>query len=129
MTEKMIEDVIPKFTGRGTWVAIHTLTANALNTEQRRSAIWVIKTLVANIKCNVCLEHGSKYIKDHPLDDLEYNAEKLFKWTYDFHDSVNKRLGRVSPSYDTVRYFYFESNERCSKECADDGIVPDNYIE
>ena len=108
-----IDDFKPIFVGRGQWHVIHTLASIANTIDERRMVIWVIKTIVNNLRCASCLEHAIKYLKDNPMDNLERNSIDLFRYTYNFHKSANEYANKTSPSFEEVRVFYYENGERC----------------
>ena len=108
-----INDFKPEFVGRGQWHVMHTLASKTKTIDERKMVIMAIKTIVENLRCNACLKHALKYMNEHPIDGLEYSNTDLFKYLYDFHVSANKYAGKSSPSYEDIRKFYYENNERC----------------
>jgi len=112
-----IEDFGPEYVGRGQWHLIHTISSKAKNLDQRKNVVWVIETTVNNLRCEICFKHAIQYLKDNPIDLKIYDSLSLFEWTYNFHKSANKHAGKDSPSFEEVRKFYYENNERCTKNC------------
>jgi hypothetical protein len=45
--------------------------------------------LPAMLPCPGCQMHAAAYMKEHPVE-----LERLFNWSVDFHNSVNKRTGK-----------------------------------
>ncbi len=120
-----IEDHIPDkyristFFGPGLWFAIHTYAANAITPERKTAFIDFMNITAYNIKCEVCRQHAIEYIRDHPPTQM-FNLQNpdgqdigLFKWTWIFHNAVNRRIGKHEMSFDEA-YSIFEPQ----------GIVP-----
>jgi hypothetical protein len=124
-----IDDFRPEYVGRGQWSSIHTLAAKAKNLDQRKSAVWSIRTIINNLRCNICLEHATKYMKEHPIEEVMYDPLLFFQWTYYFHKAANSFAGKGSPSFEEVRQFYYENNERCTKSCGGKENEENNFIE
>jgi hypothetical protein len=51
--------------------------------------------LPAMLPCPGCQMHAASYLKEHPVD-----LARLFHWSVDFHNSVNKRTGKREFTYD-----------------------------
>ena len=108
-----INDFKSTETGRGQWHVFHTISSKASSIEERKMVIWTIKVVVNNLRCAICLEHATKYLKENPMDNLERSNIDLFKYIYNFHKSANEYAGKTSPSFEEVRKFYYENGERC----------------
>lgn len=68
------------------------------------------------LPCYECKTEAHKWmtnLKDQRTIHMKDN-HSLFKWTYDFHDSINKKIGKTSPPYERVKSAYFESMGRTS---------------
>jgi hypothetical protein len=87
--------------GPGTWNAIHTLAFYAKTKEEQASAAYAIRTLCRHFPCKSCRQHAHDYIKTHPID-----SNNLFKWTWKFHNAVNKNLNKPTMSY-KIAYDYY----------------------
>jgi hypothetical protein len=70
-----------------TWAEWHI---RALAHDGSDDFVWVQDFLsrVPNITCD-CRRHASEHIREHPP-----RWEDYFAWTVEFHNAVNKRLGR-----------------------------------
>uniref|UniRef100_A0A6C0AG00 thiol oxidase n=1 Tax=viral metagenome TaxID=1070528 RepID=A0A6C0AG00_9ZZZZ len=106
----------PKLFGPGNWHSLHLMAANANTTETKKSVLWFIKILSNNFYCLKCKEDFLEYIKkDNP--SLYINQkEGLFYWSYNFHNSVNKKLNKPIMSYEEAKKLYF-SPEVCVEHC------------
>lgn len=66
------------------------------------------------LPCYECKTEAQKWVallKEHRDVHMKDN-HSLFKWSYDFHDSINKKIGKTSPPYERVKSAYFESMGR-----------------
>lgn len=116
-TDSHISD--PKVFGPGLWYSIHTTSIN-LNED---CFIDYIKVTVANIPCMTCRKHATEYLKDNPV--LDFKGIKndigeligMFKWTWTFHNAVNKRLGKSQMDWNTAYNMYTNTDALCSLSC------------
>ena len=102
------------------WYLIHKKAFNTKNLYEKedfeRFVIWLISVLL----CDDCKEHATKYLKENPirpffsLRDERSGAEiGCFKWSWIFHNNVNRRLGKKELDWLTALSMY-GSNEGCS---------------
>lgn len=114
---KMEEKIAQKF-GPGQWHSLHVLSINATTAEKRRAFKEYIGLTCANFPCGVCRGHCSKYLSSHPIDDYMASALSLFTYTWEFHNVVNKRLGKKIIPFDQARLLYSSpSINVCSADC------------
>lgn len=112
--------------GPGTWFCIHTLAANSKTYGEHMKCIWAIKVLISHLKCDECYAHATEYLLTHPLEGVyscnhgakgHTEAECLYKWTYDFHTTVDRRLGKPAVPYrESYEYFLERGKDSCN-EC------------
>ena len=52
------------------------------------------------LPCENCANHATAYIesKHHELDDIVSSRSNLFKFFWEFHNTVNRRLGKSDVS-------------------------------
>ena len=122
-----IEDFRPEYVGRGQWHVLHTLASNAKTQKERDSLVWVLNTVVNNLRCLICYKHATKYLKDNWRSTIAYDQGELFLFLYNFHKSANLFAGKTSPSFEEVKSFYYENTERCTLTCGQHEEVR-NYI-
>ncbi len=109
--------------GPGLWFAIHTYAANATTVQRKRAFLDFIYIIVQNIKCQVCRDHATQYVQDHPpermynLVDPDGNEIGLFKWTWIFHNAVNRRLGYDEMSFEEAYSIFAPGKPTCIKNC------------
>jgi len=127
-----INDFKPELVGRGEWKVMHTGVARAVNLDDRRFAIRVIRLVVNNLSCAICYEHAINYLSEYPPENYAYSTEALFEWLYYFHQAANEHSGKHSfPTLEEVRQFYFYNTEKCTEGC---GVIHSdepvkNYID
>jgi hypothetical protein len=86
----------PKYIGPGVWVSWHRKT---LLTDTKRKKSEVARSIALDISvfaCAKCRNHAKEYVRSHPLLPAVESTDplSLFKWTVDFHNAVNLRLGK-----------------------------------
>lgn len=71
----------------------YPLEPNAIDIDTAAGLILRIPTL---LPCNICANHALEYIKErkHLLGIITANRYNLSKFFVDFHNTVNKRLGK-----------------------------------
>lgn len=127
----------PKIIGPGTWRIIHTQARNVSlipieNPEQISKAeddfIKLLKSICADFGCPVCRVHCGEYIQNNPPESakglLTLIGDKkieigMFRWTWEFHNVVNKRLGKTIMSFENAYKIFYREGESCSKVCND----------
>ena len=106
------------FWGKAVWCLIHS-TAAGYKPQNRHSYKQFIYALRGLLPCPDCRNHLAENLKTLELDrithasgsDVDYlsNNEKLFLWTFFLHDLVNRQLHKVSPGYEAIKNYYFNS--------------------
>src|SRR5687767_7740845 len=95
--------------GKGIWFVIHTL---ALNFNGKTDYFeWMMNTLSDNFGCDLCKPHIKKFMIDHPFKNymnIYYKNEDIgyFKWTWELHNNVNKRLNKPILAFDEALNLY-----------------------
>jgi len=111
----------PKVFGPGMWICIHTLALQATTEEKKKEYANEIRAIINGIKCEECHSHATKYLKENPVEkyfkirDSKLGAEiGCFKWSWVFHNAVNKRLGKKQIDFNTALMMYVGSDEKCT---------------
>jgi len=76
----------------------------------RSKVIHFVEGLPYLIPCEDCAEHAKEYISENKIK-LKKGTESrdgLFEFFYNFHDAVNKRLGKESISLEEAKKFYYD---------------------
>ena len=60
---------------------------------------------IKKIPCIKCRNHYVKYLAQHPISGVKNNLD-LQKWAVDFHNDVNKRLGKPIFSFSEAKNLY-----------------------
>lgn len=117
----MSDDTDPTKFGPGMWISIHTLALRANTQEKKKEYVEEVISLVESIKCGECHGHATEYLKKNPIEkyfnvkDVKSGAEiGCFKWSWVFHNAVNKRLGKKELDFNTALMKYIPSKEKCT---------------
>jgi hypothetical protein len=106
-SRKMISFAPPTKWGSKAWDFFHSISfsyPNKPTKEQQQSAMNYFKALPFMLPCSSCGQHCQEQLKKFP-PQVE-NKDKLTKWLYNFHNMVNKRLGKKTPSFEEVKKKY-----------------------
>lgn len=124
----------PNVFGPGKWDDMHTFGAAATTPDLKKSYCDYIRIITSSLKCMVCRKHAIEYVRDHPpeefLNVLDENGQDigLFKWSWLFHNAVNKRISKPEVDF-KVAYAMYEpesavSNSVCVENCGDQAAPP-----
>jgi len=95
------------FWGKPTWYFFHVIASRINNEYYRRNCeyIWgFIKKVCFNLPCPHCKTHATNYVKNIPLSNVN-TKEKLERFLFDFHNSVNSRTGKNIENISTLNKY------------------------
>jgi len=116
----------PLYIGPGAWFLIHTSAKNVSKGDFRRKKEFMdlMNNLRNEFKCMECRKHMGDYIDTHPydpyyeiIDPVSKKDIGLFKWSVDFHNAVNKRLGYPVLDWPTAYALWYDENDICDMDC------------
>lgn len=117
-------DTDPKKFGPGIWFLIHHNAALAITQRKKEDFEEFMRDICANLPCLNCRSHCGDYLSSHGMGPYWNKKDEngrdigLFVWSYEFHNAVNKRLGKPLYSYDTAYGRYVRNdNAVCSATC------------
>lgn len=93
------------------WYVIHFTCLRpcdrVLKDSIRREIITMLKVFYVAIPCDTCSNHYLEYLQEHPVEDyFEHASQKLFNWSVDLHNSVNRKIGKPEMSYEDAFLFW-----------------------
>ena len=95
---------------RITWHIFHTITLN-YNDEYKDEYINFFETLKTIIPCKICRNHFIENTnRENMTIDKNITSDKIFNWTIDLHNSVNKMHRKKIWNYDEARKYYEHNN-------------------
>jgi len=56
------------------------------------------------LPCDKCSVSSQEIIDTNLLEKALESRESLIRWSYNFHNKVNKKLNKTSPGYETFKY-------------------------
>jgi len=93
-----------------TWIFFHTIALN-YNAEYRDKYITFFNSFKTIIPCKICKEHFAANLKRSNLSiDKNINNERIFKWTIDLHNIVNKINSKSLWTYEKAKEYYTKYN-------------------
>lgn len=121
----------PAILGPGVWYDIHLESKNAKTEEQKKSFVHKMYLLAQSFPCLTCRKHIDDYIQSNPFEPLWNETTNtgeqigMFKWSWLFHNVVNKRLNKPNISWDNALYIFSDASiNSCAKDCTDDHTTP-----
>jgi len=111
---------VPHVFGPGYWKAIHVLAIKADTIPKQHISFSSIKDLISGLLCGDCLKHATEYVEKNPfkINIRNHSKDSLFVWTVNFHNVVNKRLGKKIISIDEAKKI-FSDEGFCEHDCGD----------
>ena len=115
----------PATFGPGIWYTIHINARNAVNDETKNKFKDFIEITISNLPCHTCQQHATSYYQSNPLSDfwnVKENGKEmgLFKWAWNFHNTVNNRLKKPYMSWEVAKMLYAEDTGVCNEVCGAD---------
>lgn len=104
-------NINPDILGPGLWFKIHVDAVQAITDDLKEAFAININALCTIFKCTVCQKHFSDFIKLHPLIDYWYIEDNgrdigFYKWSWELHNQVNRRLGKYEPKlFESYEYY------------------------
>ena len=93
-----------------TWHFFHTIALN-YNEEYKDKYIIFFNTFKTIIPCKICREHFiSNLRKPNMSIENNINSIRIFNWTIDLHNMVNKTNSRSLWKYDKAKEHYTKHN-------------------
>ena len=100
---------------RGWWIQYHYDSLRAdQSPELRREFIERLYYHSKIFPCEHCIKHFQKYIIEHDPKD----STSMFAYTWNFHNAVNVRLGKITMDWETYTKVYKVEGYKCAG-CSD----------
>ena len=117
----------PNYLGPGDWHCIHLLASKATTENTKNCFLFFIKTLSETFYCETCRIHFLEYLKNFPPKKYVNITEGLFLWSFNFHNSVNERLGKQTLLYEEAKLLYYDTKP-CLTNCISEINLEENNI-
>jgi hypothetical protein len=103
-----VKDRDPKIIGPGTWVTIHVFAM--VCEEADTDSDWKCYAkftyrIIHAFPCSKCRRHAVKYLDQHPIPESKPDGS-IFAWSVNFHNAVNRKLGKPQISVEEAREMY-----------------------
>ena len=103
----------PETIGPGEWIALTRVALKATNSEGRKRFKEYVKDLSLNFKCEICREHIVEYLNENPIKYKNKDDLDAFQWVWQFHNTVNLRLGKPIIDFDDALEIHTGENSGC----------------
>jgi len=89
---------------RRKWNEIHTNGAQVVRGEMSHHSFcrWM-RSVPEELPCSICQRHARDYLRRHPPEE----TPNSFYWSWNFHNTVNKRKGKPLMDYITAAERYY----------------------
>jgi hypothetical protein len=93
-----------------TWIIFHILSLN-YNDNYREHYISFFESFKVIIPCSICRNHYNTNINRSDMSiENNINSEKIFNWTINLHNNVNKTNHKKLWNYDEAKNHYTKFN-------------------
>ena len=95
------------------WGMMHITALNFpdnADEHRKHSFVQYLKGMASNLPCPACSTHFHAYLVENPPDTS--SRDKLQRWAWQAHNSVNRRLKKYEPTYE-------EANEALIRSLVD----------
>ena len=93
-----------------TWIIFHILTLN-YNDNYKEHYISFFESFKVIIPCSICRNHYNSNINKSDMSiENNINSEKIFNWTINLHNNVNKTNHKKLWNYDEAKNHYTKFN-------------------
>jgi len=117
----------PKKIGPGFWSSWHIRTLNYTSKNDQNINKLIIERDIKQFPCMECRGHALEYLVNHPFPKNQ-STYSLFKWTVDFHNTVNLRLGKDAIDFEDAKKMWSGENV-CLEDCGEEESVEINVEE
>ena len=96
-------NINPKIWGPYIWKTIHFVAhgyPEKPNDADKKAYRDFYENIMKVLPCDKCSISSQELFKKIDITSALESNEGLIKWAYTFHDAVNNKLGKVSPSFD-----------------------------
>lgn len=110
---------------QGIWFCIHLFAIVSITPELISSYMTYIQTLAESFKCNKCKKHFIYYITNNPMNKYANMTDStgrnigMFYWSWEFHNAVNKYLGKYQPTFEEAFNYFIEGNSGICTHCTE----------
>jgi len=119
----------PSTFGPGIWYCIHISARDAITEDKKRNFKNFIEKIISTLPCQTCQQHANAYYQSNPLSNF-WNVKEngndigLFKWAWNFHNTVNNRLNKPYMSWEVAKMLYSDDSGVCTEVCGADETTP-----
>jgi hypothetical protein len=112
----------PNDFGPGVWQIIHILARKVKTIKEVPQFMITLEIILSSLFCGVCSKHAMDYFtKNSPeqyitLYDTDNNFIGMFYWSWEFHNVVNKRLGKTIMPWKEA-FDLFNQQNICDSNC------------
>lgn len=99
--------------GPGIWYILHIQSLKMDNRTKQERFCEFMREILSELPCSVCIKHASEYINNNPpelhimISQNDVIAQlAMFRYVNEFHNTVNKRLGKPNVSLTTAFEIY-----------------------
>lgn len=114
----------PEVSGPGQWISIHKYAIKCKTSQEKKEFCRYIRIICDGLGCLNCRGHCQEYINKNPPESSptittpKGDDVTMFKYTWLFHNDVNRRIGKTQVDWETALNMYSDDNSfMCMSEC------------
>ena len=95
-----MSDNISEYYGPGVWYMLQVKALKVVDIMSFKEFDKSFKDVRETFPCAKCRTHMAQYVEEHSyMNNIYKNKYGIFEWMVNFHNSVNKRLGKKEMSF------------------------------
>lgn len=124
----------PAKVGPGMWADLHIEGVHAVTDALKEAFIINTNAKCDGFRCKTCQPHFRAFIEIHPfknywnIKDSKGRDIGFFKWTWECHNTVNKRLNKYQPSLEEAYEFWSNNEVGACFDCGEKSVNTKNPL-
>ena len=106
----------PRKVGPGKWDVLHFYGRKAKTSQEKENYRFLVSVVCDSMRCAVCHGDCTAWTKANPVDNYWNLRDGMFQHSVDFHNYVNKKLGKPTVPL-TVALKLYDEPEICEGDC------------
>lgn len=81
------------------WIHCISITYDSVSENHKEVILFLLNNIHSLIPCDSCQQEFIEYIHMVPINIVQPNSNELFKWTYELHNHINRKLFKNTIEY------------------------------
>lgn len=121
----------PQYVGPGYWTSWHLKSLHCKTFKEKSELSRNIMLDIKFFPCAKCKNDATSYIKKHNILQAIRSEDEMsmFKWVFNFHNHVNKKIGKKTFSYEEALKEWVVNGVCMDSNCNDEEVSEVEEVE